>query len=170
MRTLGLRGCNRFIESDETAGEGRRRPGSSSSASSAKSKVPVTTLPIPVCALVPPPLTQGRLWPGTLNVPPQRMPSSSGEGAQFANWAGGERAHHRYSILDPSAPVFALGQPPYKRGPCPAGDDGRGGCSTGSAVSAPFVPSVRTGATFPDAGKAKAYKEIHTPWHSRKPQ
>ena len=98
-------------------------------------------------------------------VPPQRMPSSSGEGAQFANWAGGERTHYRYSLLDLSAPVLPLGQLPWKREPCPAGDGGRGS-STESAVSAPFVTSVHTGATFPDAGKASAYKEIDLPWHS----
>ena len=61
VRTLGLRGCNRFSESDETAGEGHRKSESSSSASSARLWVQVTTPPIPVCALVPPPLTQGRL-------------------------------------------------------------------------------------------------------------
>ena len=73
VRTLGLRGCNRSTESDETAGEDRRHPGLFSSASSAKSKVPVTTLPVPVCGLVPPPLTQGRLWPGAFSVLPLKQ-------------------------------------------------------------------------------------------------
>ena len=39
--------------------------------------------------------------------------------------------------------------------------------SYSAPVAAPFVTSVRAGATVPDAGKALAYKEFSPPWHSQ---
>ena len=62
----------------------------------------------------------------SIDHPPSRrggMPSSSGEGAQLASWAGGERAHYRYMVLDLSAPVCPLGQLPWKREPIACGRD-----------------------------------------------
>ena len=120
----------------------------------------VTTLPIPVCALVPPPLTQGRLWPGAPTVPPRRLPSSSGEGAQCAHWAGGERSHYRNSLLDLSAPVCPLGQLPWKREPFACGRASV--LAAGSSCEGPYRIGLYSSTGVAAAtGKGQAILQFH---------